>query len=587
MRVSRGHPEKRFRTLRLAGLFAAVLVLSFMVQFPTCYSFAFCGFYDPGTAIKGAYLLEKGYQPTVDFGYTHGLLSLEISRLWFALAGRTPAAYFTFVMLVEVFIAIGLARLAVACRLSRPAIALFCCTLPLAIIPDYLTLTHPLEALLIIHALADQAQGRRARALALLTLCIFIKPSMAYVYGFVLLVNIAIDLLGYRHSANRGWHAQWGRGPAGHDQRAFASALHRLVRALLPAIVVAVVCAGVLSAVFGVAPLIRTALAVAGTSAYTKTNFGFFAGSGAEFWRPSFEAIATHAGNVLGFRIPPALAAPFYYLTSPAGIWLLAAAALNVAAAVYVIARLRGQSLYTRRGNLLLTLALLHTAFLCGFYGWTQSWTYYAYMPFFALALIATALRLRWPIMTALCALALLAHTRNLGIAAGGWQYTVRTKDTSGLFAWKITADEWSEVLSLTTGQRTLLMTNGYPTHLPPNVELPDAWFPETGIATPKETARVLDQVRHASAVIIWREYRDLDLWNTSQFAAEKANFARIYPPGSDDIDDPDAPKPGQYFEVYQRHAPATPALPAPSTAPTPDPSAGPPTPSRPARPAP
>lgn len=499
--------------------FAGTLAVSLLVHLPLVLNFQFFAFYDPGTALHAVELLARGYRPTIDFGYTHGLLALEFSRAWLGLWGATPAAYVAGVCVLQVFIALGLARLARSFAFSARATLLLCLLLPWAIIPDYLTLTHPLEAALLVHALADHAAGKRPRALALLTLCVLVKPSMAYVYGFVLVV-----LLVHEHL--------WTRRPL-----AWPARLGGLTRVLLPATIVGALALAWLLLRYGALPVRHTLLAVAGTSAYKETNFGLFLGDGRTFWLPHWPlpSWSTRAlGANLATRIIDYAA---YYLLTPAGLWLLAVITLLLAAARSLLRRNRQSALDNRQ--FLLTLAILHTAFILGFYGWRMSWTYYAYMPFLALVLIAQARIARRSVWIALCVLAALMHTQRLGQAVGAWQTCVRTPETGGLFAWPDQAAAWHAALQATGGRPTLLMTNGYPPYLPPNVRIPDAWFPETGIATPAEVARVAAQARQAEVVITWWEYGRLDLWNTPEFAPLRREFE---------------PAPGTPFTVWRRH---------------------------------
>ena len=75
-------------------------------------------------------------------------------------------------------------------------IALVVVAMPWAALASYINLTHAIEATLICHALAEHALGRRSRALALLTACLFVKPAMAYIYGLLLVLLIIRDAWG-------------------------------------------------------------------------------------------------------------------------------------------------------------------------------------------------------------------------------------------------------------------------------------------------------------------------------------------------------------------------------------------------------
>src|SRR5207245_319775 len=119
---------------------------------------------------------------------------------------------------------------------------------------SYDVLVQVLEPALLVHALAEQARGRRDRALALVTTAAFVKPSMAYVFGLYLLVAIVLT-----------------------DRAAWW-------RALWPASVVGVALAVVLAAVYGVRPLVNTLIPTGGMEVYRQGRLGFFHGTGRAFW---------------------------------------------------------------------------------------------------------------------------------------------------------------------------------------------------------------------------------------------------------------------------------------------------------------
>ena len=108
-----------------------------------------------------------------------------IGRSWFALLGQTPEAYAAAMLMFDLLIAWGLARCAYALRAGPVGVILILFTMLATTLGSYINLAHACEATLICHALAEHANGRRPRALALLTACLFAKPVMAYLYGFL------------------------------------------------------------------------------------------------------------------------------------------------------------------------------------------------------------------------------------------------------------------------------------------------------------------------------------------------------------------------------------------------------------------
>jgi hypothetical protein len=488
---------------RLTVLFGALLLASFALQFPTgpVADWQLFSFYDPGTILKGDWLLEKGYVPTVDFGYTHGLISLVYGRVGFSVLGRTPWAFFVLTLLSELVMAWALARIVAATGLARGGMALVFLVigLPMAIMPAYLTLTHPLEAMLILLALAAQAEGKKPVSLALMTACLFVKPSMAYVYGFVLVVLLVAQRRG---------------------------AVRQLVKDMLPAAGTLVVLGLLLGARFGAGPVIKTMLPLTGAKTYATTGFGFFTPSGRSFW------------------LTPEL---WRYIASPAGIFLVAAsgtAAGAVMAGVRLVRRRWEEAGVAARGagELLMTIGILHTAFLVGFYGWAGSWTYYSYLPVLGLALaVQMFVRVRRTVaFVVLWTLMLLSKGMLVGVSVDGWRNKSRDGEglpggASGLYRYAYLWEDWKAALGVVGKRRAVVMTNGYLFDLPGNLEMPDAWFPEPGIPTASEVERVKGQVREAECVVLWNEYGagpshpDLRLWTFAELEGVRGEFEEEY----------------------------------------------------------
>jgi hypothetical protein len=464
------------------------------------------------------------------------LLSLEFSRIWLGMFGRHPVGFILGVFALHLVIAWGLARLAATFQLDRRGTILMCGLLPWAVIPDYLTFTHPLEAALIVHALAFHAAGRRAMALMLLTVCLFVKPSMAYVYGFVL------TLLIFRDTMTR-------------ENLFFGDKVKYFFKQLIPAAIAAAVCLGFCLLRYGGAPTKNTLLAVAGASAYRETNFGLFA-AGRDFWMPS--------------KVPSVFGVGFldhviYYFFNPAGIWIVAVLILFLVGVIYFVGffappikRPRPQPAVA---EIVVTLLLIHSAFLFVFYGWTHSWTYYAYMPFFALALVVSKFNVQFKIAISLIVLSFLCHEKAMKDAFSIWAGGVRTPETSNLFAWENHAQGFKEVIEQTAGKPTLIMTNGYIFNLPANAEMPDAWFPESGIAIPEEIERVAKQATRDEMeyVIVFPEYKEADLWRSPKFAhvREKYRVIQLVPdPKFPHEEDKGKGPPyfrNTHFEIWQR----------------------------------
>ncbi|MCL2647526.1 MAG: hypothetical protein FWD61_11065 [Phycisphaerales bacterium] len=480
-------------------LVAGVLVVSFLAQLPTyrVADWAEFAFYDAGTVIKGDMLVAKGYVPTVDFGYTHGLLSLLYGRVGFAVFGRGAWGYLGLMVLGEMGMAWGLARVLVAMRVRRAGVVLFCVGLPLAVMPAYLTLTHVLEGMCITMALAEQAEGKRSRALGWMVVCVMVKPSMGYVYGFWLVGVHALASLSRRKR----------------------NTLKCELRFVLPAVIVGGVLVVGLSMWMGVGTVVATMLPTTGMKTYAAAGFGFFGEQGRAFWMP---------GDA------------WKYVISPVGAFLLAAV-VSAGGAGWagwgILRRLatdsHGQTqTMLRRMEMMVTVGVLHTAFLLGFYGWTGSWNYYSYLAVLGLVMgvdsatpqSGVATTWRRGIVGAVVVVMLLSQVETAGAVWNGWKWKQRM---DGLWVERDLQAEWEGVMKRVGEGRTIVMTNGW---IAGNVELPDAWFPELGIPTESELERVRRQVEKVEFVVRWKAYQKFeDVWNARELDAEREQFKTIW----------------------------------------------------------
>ena len=185
-----------------------MVALTFL-QTPNELFFRFA-FSDSGTSLTIDDLVRRGFRPTIDFGYIYGLLPLLINRVWFAVLGASPGACRWAILVCNIVMAWGLARFAAAQRVGWVGVALLALAMPDLLRSSYDVLVQALEPALLVHALAEQARGRRDRALALVTAAAFVKPSMSYLFGLYLLVAIALtidrrDVAAWRRALGRRW----------------------------------------------------------------------------------------------------------------------------------------------------------------------------------------------------------------------------------------------------------------------------------------------------------------------------------------------------------------------------------------------
>jgi hypothetical protein len=174
----------------------------------------------------------------------------------------------------------------------------------------WFSVTHAFEAVLLVHALAEHARGARNTALALVVACAFVKASMAYVYGLLLLALFGREI----------WR----------KTRRVYSGLATRARTR---------CGNWIALRGGAAGLLwctRFACRAdpkRGQKDYALMNYGFFRGVGRNFW--------ARQGATLN-----------YYLGRFAGSWLVCTALLvtaNVTALIRASSRHAGDALDTRR----------------------------------------------------------------------------------------------------------------------------------------------------------------------------------------------------------------------------------------------
>jgi hypothetical protein len=472
------------RLLLLWAALSVELVASFFLQLPAVYNLANFVFYDAGSALCADWLVAQGYTPTVDFGYPYGLLSLLTGHAWFALCGRTPGAFLAFTLLTEIVMALGLARL--AARWNRLSIAFLLLALPQCVMPIYLDLTHPLEAALLLHAIADLSTGRRARALMLVAICLFIKPSMAYFLGLLLVVSL---LCVFRR-----------------EQPAAGA----LVHSFLPAAIAVLSCAITIAVFFGLAPLVNSVLPLTGLRSYQALDFGFF-GNGRLFWLPQLEGVRDYAD---------------YYLTGTAGFWLVCTVLLALFGALS-IAKLWGR--FVSEYETLLVIAACHLFFIFVLYAWPGSWTYYAYLlPLGVGAGLATYRpRARWALP--LLALTIICYTQLYQGTLNAWQWMERSADTDGLWAYEQQREEWRRVRDLAAQRPLLFLHHGCASLLFPEVRGPLSHFLSPSVQTPTEIKSIRQQIEQVEVIVTFNHAPILDAWNWTEFADQRAHFVTIW----------------------------------------------------------
>ncbi len=179
---------------QLFVVFALELLAINLARLPYDLYFDRFAFFDNGANLTLQYLISIGYRPAIDFGYHYGLLAALIGRVWFGGLGATPHAYQWAMVTGAVLFAWALARIFARLKIGAAGLTLLILSLGLAFQSTYPNLAQCIEAVILAHALAEQVRGSYRNALALATIAVFVKPSMGYVFGFLLLLLIVRDL---------------------------------------------------------------------------------------------------------------------------------------------------------------------------------------------------------------------------------------------------------------------------------------------------------------------------------------------------------------------------------------------------------
>jgi len=517
-RLPAEHPiSNRLRALltpapdRLAistGLFFAILTIEacalFVLRLPGTLGFSGYAFGDTGANLTAQYLIDRGYRPTIDFMYHYGLLPLWLGRLWFGIFGLSPFACVALVPIFDLLIVWGFVRLAANLKLNLAGILIILLTAAQTIPPTFPNIAHRIEPIFLLQALAEQAGGNRRRALAFAAATLFVKPSMAYFLGLLLIAFILID---------------WQRNPA--------RGMRELASEMYPAAIVTGAIAATLFAYFGIAPVIRSLIPSQGSTMYRALSYGLFGPEGRAFLAPR--------------------GAPWiHYFADVAGPWIAYTAALLVAASF------SARDTLTNLGKridstleMILTCALLHLSFIFFFFGNQYSWSYYFYLPVIGLA-AAARLGTRWEFLIIFLALAgplrrfdkfIIQHLlltprdasaakRNPAVAMPyveattvvaaapavtsfeyrDWFTTAPSPTTAGLWATRDERAEWTSVLAIIRGhQAAMLQLDGCADLLFSQLSPPVTLYLVPGAVVGADLSRKLAQLQASTMIVMPR----------------------------------------------------------------------------------
>jgi hypothetical protein len=476
---------KRRSVLKLWLLFSAEMALLAIARRAIDLSFSSYAFADRGSFLTVCDLVAHGSRPAIDFGYPYGLLSIISAQAWFHVFGLTPQAENLAMLVCALFATWGLARFASGMRLGIVGVVLLAVVLPFTILPSYQSFVYALEASLLCNALAEQAAGRRANALAVATAACLAKPSMGYLYGLVLVLLIVCD----------GW--------SGNFKAESRSVWRWILESFAPAAITGAVLLTILAAIYGTPSLVATVIPASGRSIYRAIGYGSIFFSGRGLWYEPKGGITFYLLTVSGFWIA-------------ASLWLLVA---GLRAGWRIACSYRIRAVPRVEDEFVFTCAVLHVVFVTTFFGAPTSWEYYSYV----LVMGAAATSIRDAASARVVAgLVLLGFAGNFGhmqMALDAWRTTAPAPQTQGLWASAPERRAWARVLAATAGHDTVALTfQGCAVLLGPFAP-PIGAYLVPHEALPAEVRRTFYRVEHASMVFAV---------TTSDYSAALAFFPRF-----------------------------------------------------------
>ena len=448
-----------------AGLLAVMVAVACVGPLPDCFDFYRFLFGDAGWALTTNRLLDDGLLPTRDFAYFYGLLTLSVDRASFAVFGATPTTVGGLMLACAVLIGVGVWRVANVLRLGPWPRLLLLPLVPLVIDPSQLhSPAHALEPALLLNAIAFQARGKLATALALATVSVLVKPGFGYLYGFLVVGEILLTPV-----ANGGWR----------------------IKRLVPAAGVGLLLLAHLAFAFGAEAVWKTQVPTEPQKLYRDSGFGFFGPAGEKMWKPPPGQFLLHFG------------------TRPPGVWLTATAVL-LAGGLVALFRLRRDP----AARVVATMAVLHGVFVAAIYSTQWAYTYYPFLPVVGAAVLLD----RLPSWTN------RSVGRGLAVGIGGllgglgltlllfgtvrhavtWQKLKPDARAAGLFTTPPVAEYAAEMRARAADGGALVLTPASSARvLVPGLDSPRSWFLHRSILTPGDLARLREDIARCRWLIV------------------------------------------------------------------------------------
>ena len=487
-------PSRRYQML--PALFALEIIAINLVRIPESMRFDRFAFCDQGANLTLQYLVANGMRPSLDFGYHYGLLPALFGRVWFAIFAATPWSYQLAMMAADILCAWAIAQILYELRIGAVGLALTIITLGYAIQASYINLAHAIEAVLILHALANQIRGSRATALALCAAAVFAKPSMGYIYGLLLVALLVRDAM--------------------RDE----APLRRIALGLAPAAAVFAGMCALMAYLYSPATLLHTIVPIEGATNYHALNFGLMK-AGKDLWDPHDRPW-------------------IFYLIDVSGFWIVSTLFIVGAAAVALSS---GPNISSRHKETILTCATLHLAFLTLFFGNQWSWIYYPYLLTIGSATAIGVGPAARRIGVALCVIALLSWTDRVYWMHRWWQTTAPDAATAGLWAPADERSEWRQVRALSHASNTVMLDSMGATELLfSGFENPVSLYLTGGLMQPSDVRRKLDELAGSQVAIVPLTIEACSgVPDAPEFRAALKSFDLAWE--------------GKHFEVYRRRA--------------------------------
>lgn len=445
--------------LLIIACFVSEALVFRILGIPGQLSFSAYGFEDPGADLTSYHLIRHGWVPYDEFGYIYGLIPLIIGDAWYRVFGLGPwaSAALDWAGMISVAAILTIS----ACSVKRKAWAMhlfLALAIPILMQRRSANSAKVFEALLMSLSFYYLIKERRGSALTAMTACVFAKSgvpaSLVAVLGMLILAR------------------EWKKPLA-------------LVRTIGPAVGLSIALFAICLVRFGLSATVNSIIPADGAKIYAANHFGFFHGIGRNFWNPP------------GVRLG-------YYIGTVAGFWLAGTVVL-LGGGLAALRRLAlGRSAHRGTDECIVLCALGHAVFVTFAFGNAWSWAHYLPVLFFGLTAVARAERWTWIIAPVLALIALPGDCLHIKREIEAWKRTSAGPTTYHLFADRVEAGDWNEILNRTKGKRTVLLaTSDGVTLFEPRLEPPAAFYLDPSELKPREIREKLKQLRTAEAVVV------------------------------------------------------------------------------------